>query len=273
MAGCDTAPEGAEGDAAPGNGQGVPLFEIDGLGVRAADGPLILDGVDLVVNAGECHAIMGPNGSGKSTLATTILGSPEYEVTGGEIRYRGDDIAGWEPDARSKAGLFLAFQYPQHIPGVSVRNFLRQAVSARRGEDVSAIEIYVAMGEWMSRLGMDESFMDRYLNEGFSGGERKRNEILQLALLEPDVAVLDETDSGLDIDALRVVATGLQQVRAERPHMGVVLITHYERLLGEIEPDFVHVLVEGRIVASGGPELAAELERDGYEPFEQKAAA
>ena len=269
MAAVDTAPQGAAGETA----QGAPLFEIVALGVRAVDGPQILDGVDLVVNAGECHAIMGPNGSGKSTLATTILGSPEYEVTDGEIRFRGDDIAGWESDARSKAGLFLAFQYPQHIAGVSVRNFLRQAVSARRGEDVSAIEIYVAMGEWMSRLGMDESFMDRYLNEGFSGGERKRNEILQLALLEPDVAVLDETDSGLDIDALRVVATGLQQVRAERPQMGVVLITHYERLLGEIEPDYVHVLVDGRIVASGGPELAADLERDGYEPFEQKAAA
>ncbi len=270
MAAGDTAPHGATGNTAP---HGAPLFEIDGLGVRAVDGPQILRGVDLVVHAGECHAIMGPNGSGKSTLATTILGSPEYEVTGGEIRYRGDDVSEWDPDARSKAGLFLAFQYPQHIPGVSVRNFLRQAVSARRGEDVSAIEIYVAMGEWMSRLGMDESFMDRYLNEGFSGGERKRNEILQLALLEPDVAVLDETDSGLDIDALRVVATGLQQVRAERPHMGVVLITHYERLLGEIEPDYVHVLVDGQIVASGGPELAAELERDGYEPFEQMAAA
>ena len=269
----DTAAGGAVADMASEAASGAPLFEIDGLGVRAVDGPQILQSVDLTVNAGECHAIMGPNGSGKSTLATTILGSPEYEVTGGEIRYRGDDISEWDPDARSKAGLFLAFQYPQHIPGVSVRNFLRQAVSARRGEDVSAIEIYVAMGEWMSRLGMDESFMDRYLNEGFSGGERKRNEILQLALLEPDVAVLDETDSGLDIDALRVVATGLQQVRAERPHMGVVLITHYERLLGEIEPDHVHVLVDGRIVASGGPELAAELERDGYEPFERKAAA
>ncbi len=269
----DTAPQGAAGNTAPQGAGGAPLFEIDGLGVRAADGPQILRGVDLVVNAGECHAVMGPNGSGKSTLATTILGSPEYEVTGGEIRYQGDDISEWDPDARSKAGLFLAFQYPQHIPGVSVRNFLRQAVSARRGEDVSAIEIYVAMGEWMSRLGMDESFMDRYLNEGFSGGERKRNEILQLALLEPDVAVLDETDSGLDIDALRVVATGLRQVRSERPHMGVVLITHYERLLDEIEPDRVHVLVDGQIVASGGPELAAELERDGYEPFERKAEA
>ena len=260
---------GMERDAA----SGALLFEIDNLCVRAVEGPQILHGVDLGVRAGECHAIMGPNGSGKSTLATTILGSPEFEVTDGEIRFRGDNISTWEPDARSKAGLFLAFQYPQHIPGVSVRNFLRQAVSARRGEDVSAIEIYVAMGAWMSRLGMDESFMDRYLNEGFSGGERKRNEILQLALLEPEVAVLDETDSGLDIDALRVVATGLQQVRTERPEMGVVLITHYERLLSEIEPDYVHVLVDGRIVASGGPELATELERDGYEAFEQRPAA
>ena len=246
-----------------------PLFEIDQLEVRAVDGPQILHGVDLRINAGEVHAIMGPNGSGKSTLATTILGSPEYEVTGGGLRYQGDDITDWDVDVRAKAGMFLAFQYPQEISGVSVRNFLRQAISARKGEEVSTIEVYVAMQNWMERLEMDPSFMDRYLNEGFSGGEKKRNEILQLAMLEPDLAVMDETDSGLDIDALKVVARGVREVRSERPEMGVLLITHYQRLLTELEPDHIHILVDGRIVESGGPELAEELEREGYERFEQ----
>jgi Fe-S cluster assembly ATP-binding protein len=245
-----------------------PLFEIDGLEVRASDGPPILHGVDLTIGPGEIHAIMGPNGSGKSTLATTILGSPEYEVTGGALRFRGDDITDWATDVRAKAGIFLAFQYPQEISGVSVRNFLRQAISARKGEEVSTIEVYIAMQNWMERLEMDPSFMDRYLNEGFSGGEKKRNEILQLAMLEPDLAVLDETDSGLDIDALRVVGRGVREVRSERPDMGVLLITHYQRLLTELEPDHIHILVGGRIVESGGPELAEELERDGYERFE-----
>ena len=163
-----------------------PLFEIEALEVRAVEGPDILHGVDLTIGAGEIHAVMGPNGSGKSTLATTLMGSPEYEVTAGHLRMRGDDITDWDADIRAKAGMFLAFQYPQEISGVSVRNFLRQAASARRGEDVSAIDIYVAMQEWMARLDMDPSFMDRYLNEGFSGGEKKRNEILQLAILEPE---------------------------------------------------------------------------------------
>ncbi|MDG2114964.1 MAG: Fe-S cluster assembly ATPase SufC [Actinomycetota bacterium] len=240
-----------------------PLFEISGLEVRATDGPQILQ-----VGAGEVHAIMGPNGSGKSTLATTILGSPEYEVTGGALRFHGDDITDWDTDVRAKAGMFLAFQYPQEISGVSVRNFLRQAISARKGEEVSTIEVYVAMQSWMERLEMDPSFMDRYLNEGFSGGEKKRNEILQLAMLEPDLAVLDETDSGLDIDALKVVASGVREVRSERPDMGVLLITHYQRLLTELQPDRIHILVDGRIVETGGPELATELEREGYERFE-----
>ncbi len=244
------------------------LFEIEALEVRAAEGPDILHGVDLTINAGEIHAVMGPNGSGKSTLATTLMGSPEYEVTAGHLRMNGDEITDWDADVRAKAGMFLAFQYPQEISGVSVRNFLRQAASARRGEEVSAIDIYVAMQEWMSRLDMDASFMDRYLNEGFSGGEKKRNEILQLAILEPEFAVLDETDSGLDVDALKVVANGVRDVHHSRPEMGVLLITHYQRLLTELEPDHVHILFDGRIVESGGPELAQKLEREGYEGYE-----
>ncbi len=183
------------------------------------------------------------------------------------MRFRGDDITGWEADVRAKAGMFLAFQYPQEISGVSVRNFLRQAASARKGEDISAIDIYVGMQEWMERLDMDPSFMDRYLNEGFSGGEKKRNEILQLAILEPEFAVLDETDSGLDVDALKIVANGVREIRQTRPEMGVLLITHYQRLLTELQPDRVHILINGQIVESGGPELAMQLESDGYERF------
>ena len=248
----------------------APLFEIERLRVAAAEGgEEILKGVDLVVGAGEVHALMGPNGSGKSTLASTLLGSPEYEVTAGSIRFKGEDITEWPADVRGKAGLFLAFQYPQEIPGVSVRNFLTQALQARKGTDVSSIETYMALKEWMERLDMDEEFMDRYLNEGFSGGEKKRNEILQMAILEPEMAVLDETDSGLDVDALRVVATGVQEVRNDRPDMAVLAITHYQRLLKELKPDRVHVMIDGRIVDSGGPEVAGRLERDGYEGYNQ----
>ncbi|MGD9996089.1 MAG: Fe-S cluster assembly ATPase SufC [Ilumatobacteraceae bacterium] len=234
-----------------------------------ADGPTpeILRGLSLQVNRGEVHAIMGPNGSGKSTLANVLLGSPEYEVTSGSIVYQGDDITGWPTDVRAKAGIFLAFQYPQEIPGVSVIQFLRQALSARKGIDLSVLELRLATMDWMKRLGMDSSFVDRYLNEGFSGGEKKRNEIMQMAILEPELAVLDETDSGLDIDALRIVAQGIREVRADRAEMGVVLITHYQRLLDELQPDHVHILVSGRIVESGGMELAERLERDGYEAF------
>ena len=242
-----------------------PLFEIQDLKVNATEGPEILGGVNLTVNAGEIHAIMGPNGSGKSTLATTILGSPEYEISSGKILFRGDDITLWGPDIRAKAGMFLAFQYPQEISGVSVRNFLRQAISARKGVEISTIEVYVAMQQWMERLEMDPSFMDRYLNEGFSGGEKKRNEILQLAMLEPALAILDETDSGLDIDALKVVAKGVREVKAEHSDMGVVIITHYQRLLTELKPDRIHILVNGQIVKSGGSELALQLEKEGYE--------
>jgi Fe-S cluster assembly ATP-binding protein len=246
----------------------APLFQIEGLRARPAEGGSeILKGIDLTVGAGEVHAIMGPNGSGKSTLATTLLGSPEYEVTDGRIRFKGDDITDWDTEVRGKAGVFLAFQYPQQVQGVSVINFLRQALSARKGIDLSVLELRLSIMEWMERLDMDPSFADRFLNEGFSGGEKKRNEILQMAILEPDIAILDETDSGLDIDALKVVAQGVQEVRRDRPHLGVVAITHYQRLLDHLEPDVVHIIIDGQIVASGGMELAERLERDGYESW------
>ena len=244
----------------------APLLEIDGLHV-AADGVEILRGVDLTVGAGELHALMGPNGSGKSTLASTILGSPAYLVTAGAIRLRGEDVTAWPPDVRAKAGMFLAFQYPEEITGVPIIQFLRQAMAGRAGEDRSVLEVRMAMLEWMKRLGMDPAFGERHLNEGFSGGEKKRNEILQMAMLEPDLAVLDETDSGLDIDALREVADGVQAVRAERRALGVLLVTHYTRILELLRPDVVHVLVGGRIVERGGPELAGRLEEEGYEPW------
>jgi len=248
----------------------APLFEIAGLRARPAGVPGavdILQGVDLAVGAGEVHALMGPNGSGKSTLATTLLASPEYEVTGGSIRFKGDDITDWDTEIRGKAGMFLAFQYPQQVQGVSVINFLRQALSARKGIDLSVLELRLAIMEWMERLDMDPSFADRFLNEGFSGGEKKRNEILQMAILEPEVAVLDETDSGLDIDALKVVAQGVQEVRRDRPDLGILAITHYQRLLDHLQPDVIHILVDGRVVQTGGPELAEVLEREGYEAF------
>jgi Fe-S cluster assembly ATP-binding protein len=246
----------------------APLFEIEGLHARALGTPDdILKGVDLVVQPGEVHALMGPNGSGKSTLASTLLASPEYEVTGGTVRYKGEDITDWATDVRGKAGIFLAFQYPQAIPGVSVINFLRQSLSARKGIDLSVLELRLAIMEWMERLDMDPSFADRFLNEGFSGGEKKRNEVLQMAIMEPEVAILDETDSGLDIDALKIVAKGVNEVRTTRPEMGVLAITHYQRLLDHLTPDVVHILVDGRIVESGGPELAERLEREGYDAW------
>jgi Fe-S cluster assembly ATP-binding protein len=210
---------------------------------------------------------MGPNGSGKSTLATTLLARPDYRVTAGRVRFKGEDITDWSTESRGKAGIFLAFQYPEEIPGVSVVQFLRQALSARKGMDLSILELRVAIMEWMGRLGIDPSFGDRYLNEGFSGGEKKRNEVLQMALLEPEFAILDETDSGLDIDALRVVAKGVQEVRADRKDLGVLLITHYQRILQYLEPDVVHIMVDGRIVESGGPELGRRVEREGYDAW------
>lgn len=244
-----------------------PLFSVEGLHV-AVEGTEILKGIDLTVERGEIHALMGPNGSGKSTLANALLGNPGYEITAGRILLKGEDITDWPPDVRAKAGMFLAFQYPEEVPGVPVVQFLRQALAARRGiADLSVLETRLAIMEWMKRLGIDPSFGDRYLNEGFSGGEKKRNEILQMAILEPEFAILDETDSGLDIDALGVVAAGVNEVRKDRPEMGVLLITHYQRILRYLTPDVVHILVDGRIVAEGGPELAEAVEREGFEPW------
>jgi Fe-S cluster assembly ATP-binding protein len=244
----------------------TPLFAIEGLHV-AVEGTEILKGVDLAIMPGEVHALMGPNGSGKSTLANTLLGNPDYAVTAGRILFKGEDITDWPTDVRGKAGVFLAFQYPEEIAGVPIVQFLRQALSARKGIDLSVLELRLSIMEWMKRLDMDPSFGDRYLNEGFSGGEKKRNEVLQMAILEPEVAILDETDSGLDIDALRVVARGVNEVRGTRPDLGVLLITHYQRILDELTPDCVHILVDGRIVDSGGPELARRLEAEGYEAW------
>jgi len=244
-----------------------PIFEVTDLHASTTDGVEILRGVDLVVHPGEIHALMGPNGSGKSTLASVLLGSPEYEVTSGSVRFRGDEITDWSPDVRGKAGIFLAFQYPLEIAGVSVINFLRQALSARKGLDLSVLELRLSIMDWMDRLGMDPSFADRYVNEGFSGGEKKRNEILQMAILEPEMAILDETDSGLDIDALRVVADGVNEVRNDRTGMGVLAITHYQRLLDLLRPDVVHILIDGQIVERGDSEIAERLEREGYEAF------
>ncbi len=245
-----------------------PLLEVIDL-AASADDVQILNGLNLTVNAGEVHAIMGPNGAGKSTLSSVLMGSPVYQVTEGQIKLDGEDITLWAPDARAKAGVFLAFQHPEAIGGVSVVQFLRQAVAARKGlDELSVLEVRMDMMEWMERLKMDSAFAERHLNEGFSGGERKRNEILQMALLEPTLAILDETDSGLDIDALQIVANGVATVRQERPDLGVLVVTHYQRLLNELNPDVVHILIDGRIVASGGPELAAEVETNGYEAWQ-----
>ena len=244
----------------------APLFEVINLHV-SVEGVEILKGVDLVVGAGEVHALMGPNGSGKSTLANTLLGNPVYEVTDGTIRFHGEDITGWSTEVRGKAGIFLAFQYPEEVPGVPIIQFLRQALSARKGIDLSVLELRLSIMEWMDKLGMDPAFGERHLNEGFSGGEKKRNEILQMAMLEPDLAVLDETDSGLDVDALRTVARGVHTVRQARPDLGVLVISHYQRMLEELDADRVHLLVDGVIVAEGGPELGARLESEGYDAW------
>ena len=245
----------------------VPLLELRNVHAVAED-TSILRGVDLIINPGEVHALMGPNGAGKSTLASVVMGHPGYRVTEGQILLNGDDIARWSPDQRARAGIFLAFQYPEAISGVSVIQFLRQAMVARKGlSELSVLEVRLELAEWMDRLGMDPAFAERHLNDGFSGGERKRNEVLQMALLEPVVALLDETDSGLDIDALRIVARGVRTVRSEHPAMGVVVVTHYVKLLEEIEPDRVHILVDGQIVHSGGVKLAATIEHDGYDAW------
>jgi Fe-S cluster assembly ATP-binding protein len=246
---------------------GEELLEIHGLKV-SVEGKQILNGVDLSVKRGEVHAIMGPNGSGKSTLANALMGHPRYAVTEGTVRFKGKDILGLTPDARAKAGIFLAFQYPTSIPGVTMVNFLRQAMKAVRGEDVPVREFREKLLATMKMLKMDEQFARRYVNEGFSGGEKKRAEILQMGILDPDLAVMDETDSGLDIDALRTVAEGVNALSSEK--LGIVLITHYQRLLNYIKPEFVHVLYQGRIIVSGGPELALELEEQGYDPIIEK---
>jgi Fe-S cluster assembly ATP-binding protein len=244
-----------------------PLLELRNVHAEA-EGSQILRGVDLVVNEGEVHALMGPNGAGKSTLASVVMGHPGYRVTSGEILLRGEDISTWSADTRARAGIFLAFQYPEAISGVSVIQFLRQAIAARKGlDELSVLEVRLDLAEWMDRLGIDSAFAERHLNDGFSGGERKRNEVLQMALLEPVVALLDETDSGLDIDALKVVAKGVRTVRDEHPAMGAVVVTHYVKLLDEIRPDFVHILVDGRIVHTGGAELAEAIDRDGYDAW------
>jgi Fe-S cluster assembly ATP-binding protein len=241
------------------------------------DGKPILRGVNLAVSKGEVHAVMGPNGSGKSTLANVLMGHPAYEVTEGDIRYKGESILEWEPDERARRGMFLAFQYPTAIPGVNMANFLRMSVNARRkeldpeGKPMPVPEFRWLLREKMKLLKVDESFASRYLNEGFSGGEKKRAEILQMAMLQPEIAVLDETDSGLDIDALRIVADGVNAQLG--PNLGVLVITHYQRLLNYIKPHFVHVLVNGQIVQSGGPELALELEARGYDWVREEVTA
>ena len=241
-----------------------PLLAVEDLHA-SVEGQPILRGVDLTARRGEIHAIMGPNGSGKSTLAKVLMGHPGYEVTAGTVTFKGEDITEAEAPTRANMGMFLAFQYPEEIPGVSVVNFLRTALSNRTGVDYTVLELRLRVMDAMESLGMDASFADRYVNQGFSGGERKRNEVLQMAVLEPELAILDETDSGLDIDALQVVAEGVNRLAgAER---GFVVITHYQRLLDYITPDHVHVLVDGRIVRSGGAELARQLEEDGYEAF------
>ncbi len=253
------------------------LFRVEGLHARPTVEPgqppadEILRGVDLVVAAGEVHAIMGPNGSGKSTLGTTLLGSPEYEVTAGTITFRGDDVTDWPVDERAKAGMFLAFQYPSEVPGVSVANFLRTAVNAVREDELSIMEMYKLLQAKMKIMQMDPRFAERYLNEGFSGGEKKRNEILQMLMLEPRLAIMDETDSGLDIDALQVVAKGVNELRG--PEFSAIIITHYNRILRYIEPDHIHVMLDGRIVTSGGKELALALEDKGYDWVRQEFGA
>ncbi len=239
------------------------LLVIDDLRA-SAEGVEILKGVSLTIKRGEIHALMGPNGSGKSTLANVLMGHPSYK-TSGSILFDGVDISKMTPEKRGRLGMFLAFQYPEEIPGVSVVNFLRAALSNRTGTEYTVLELRLKVTDAMEALGMDASFADRYLNEGFSGGERKRNEILQMAVLEPDLAVLDETDSGLDIDALKIVAEGIGQLAG--PDRGFLIITHYQRMLDYITPDIVHVFVDGRIVDTGGADLAKRIEEDGYEAF------
>ncbi len=243
-------------------------LEIRDLKVEA-DGTELLHGVDLDLQRGTTLALMGPNGSGKSTLAYAIAGHPAYTVTGGSIRWQGTDLGELTPDERARMGVFLAMQYPVEVPGVSLTNFLRTALNAVSDEDVPVREFMTRLKSEMAELGVDESFLQRSVNEGFSGGEKKRFEILQMALLRPKLAVLDETDSGLDVDALKIVSQGVDRLRG--PELGTLVITHYTRILRYLDPDEVHVMADGRIVASGGPELAGELEEHGYEQLREKA--
>ena len=254
----------------------APIFAAAGLRAKVADEDLhILKGVDLSIRPGEIHAVMGPNGSGKSTLAKVVAGHPGYEPTGGSLRFQGEDLLEMEPDERAQAGVFMAFQYPVEIPGVSIANFLRTALQARLadGEELDLFDFQEQLVERMELLDMKPSFAERPVNDGFSGGEKKRNEILQLAVLKPVLAVMDETDSGLDIDALKIVARGVNALKAESPAMSVLLITHYQRILDHIRPDKVHVMIDGRIVETGGPEVALALEAQGYEEYKAAHAA
>jgi Fe-S cluster assembly ATP-binding protein len=252
----------------------TPILKVSGLRAKVVEEDLdILRGVDLELHQGQIHTIMGPNGSGKSTLAKVLAGHPEYEVTGGTVLYKGEDLLEMEPDGRSKAGLFLAFQYPVAIPGVSIANLLRTALSARleNGDELDLFEFQDRLLDRMALLKVDPSFAERPVNDGFSGGEKKRNEILQMAVLEPALALMDETDSGLDIDALKIVSNGVNTLKTEMPDMTVLLITHYQRILNYIRPDHVHVMIKGRIVLSGGPEVAMSLEERGYEEYQEPA--
>ncbi|HSK05886.1 MAG TPA: Fe-S cluster assembly ATPase SufC [Acidimicrobiia bacterium] len=244
--------------------ENAPLLQIENLHVSAGD-ISILKGVNLTVDRGEIHALMGPNGSGKSTLASVLMGHPSYRVTEGRILYKGDDVTAAAPSDRGSRGMFLAFQHPEAIPGVSVIQFLRQALSNRTGVDLTVLELRLKVMDVMKDLGIESSFADRYLNEGFSGGERKRNEVLQMAVLQPEMAIMDETDSGLDIDALRTVADGINKLTG--PERGFLVITHYQRLLDYVTPDRVHIFIDGQVLESGGPELAGRLEEEGYDSF------
>jgi Fe-S cluster assembly ATP-binding protein len=243
-------------------------FDIKDLRV-SVEGREILKGVSLGISLGEVHAIMGPNGSGKSTLSNTLMGHPGYEVTGGEVQFKGKNLLELEPDERARLGVYLAFQYPTVVPGVTMANFLRTALNAKRGYDgkdkskaITPREFRTLLKEPMQTLRMDESFLSRYVNDGFSGGEKKRAEILQMAVLKPEIAILDETDSGLDIDSIRFVSDAINSLRGQ--DLGVLIITHYSRILEYIKPDFIHVLVNGQVVESGGPEVAGRLEKSGY---------
>lgn len=248
-------------------------LSISNLSVQV-EGKNILKSVSLEVPAGETHVLMGPNGSGKSTLSNVLLGNSQYEVTSGKIMIGDVDVTDMSVDERAATGLFLAFQHPESIPGVSVTNFLRQAMAKRKNvEDFSVLEVRLAVMDWAAKLGMDTQFIDRYLNEGFSGGEKKRNEVLQMALLEPEVTILDEIDSGLDIDAVVAVGEGLKTIREQNPSMAVLCITHYQRILEYMEIDRVHILIDGTIVKSGGPELANEIENEGFDFLRESAAS